>query len=361
MSAQPATIPSAVRPRPIVGDLIAYAVPRSNVPIDLWLDSNEGAQPSPMALQALREIDPQRIRRYPDKSRAEQLIAAKLGLDPAGVILTAGGDDAIDRCCRAMLEPGRDIILPSPTFEMIERSARIAGGSIVKIPWWKSEFPVGEVLARITQRTAMIALVSPNNPTGAVIPLDSVQAIAQAAPQALLLVDLAYIEFADEDITREALQLPNAVIIRTFSKALGCAGLRAGYALGTPQTIGWLRAMGGPYPTSGPSLAIIEALLESGVREDGYFEQVRRERALLIDLAHGFEVGPHPSQANFVLIDAADSIALRDSMAARGIAVRAFPGHPVLGRSVRITCPGCPRSFARLEAALRQALEENLR
>jgi histidinol-phosphate aminotransferase len=349
-----------VKPRPIVRDLIAYAVPRSNRPIDLWLDSNEGAQPSSKALRALREIDPQRIRRYPGKKRAEELIALKLGINPAHVILTAGGDDAIDRCCRAMLEPGREIILPSPTFEMIERSARIAGGEIVEIPWWRSEFPRAEVLARISPRTAMVALVTPNNPTGAVIPLGDLRAIAEAAPHALLLVDLAYVEFADDDITSDALQLPNAVIIRTFSKALGCAGLRAGYALGRAEVIGWLRAMGGPYPTSGPSLAIIEALLESGVRDEEYFEQVRRERSLLTKLARGLGASAHPSQANFVLVDVADSIAFRDGMAERRIAVRVFPGHQVLGRSVRITCPGCANSFAQLERAIRDVLRESV-
>jgi histidinol-phosphate aminotransferase len=348
-----------VRPRSIVRELSAYSVPRARVgEIDLWLDSNEGAQPRALALDALRTIDPSRIRRYPSKSRVEELIAMRHGVERDRVILCAGGDDAIDRCCRAMLEPGREIILPTPTFEMIERSARIAGGGIVAVEWWKRAFPLEEVLERLSARTAMVALVTPNNPTGAVIPFACIERISRAAREALLLVDLAYIEFADEDITPAVLTLPNAVVIRTFSKSFGCAGLRAGYALGAAESIGWLRAVGGPYPTSGPSLEVLETLLERGERDDAYFAQVRRERTALEQLASDLGMVAHGTHANFVLVDMNDSMGFRDAMAARGIAVRAFSGHPILGGSVRITCPGRSVDFDRLCKAMRDSCRE---
>ncbi|MFZ4576676.1 MAG: aminotransferase class I/II-fold pyridoxal phosphate-dependent enzyme, partial [Phycisphaerales bacterium] len=197
--------------------------------IDLWLDANEGAMvltDDEVARAAARAC----VRRYPDASALEQEIAARLGVPPACVVVTAGGDAAIDRVCRAFIEPGSEVVLPTPTFEMIGRYARSAGAQLREVRWEDTEFPVGEVVRAVSARTAMIAAVSPNNPTGAVVRAADLLTLSAAAPDALLLVDLAYTEFAEVDLTPVAVALPNAVVIRTFSKAYGLAGIRVGYA-----------------------------------------------------------------------------------------------------------------------------------
>ncbi len=225
------------------------------------------------------------------------------------------------------------------------------------MPWPAGPFPVEQVEAAITPATAAVAVVSPNNPTGAIATPDDLRRLSAAAPHALLLVDLAYGEFADVDLTEVALSLPNAVVFRTLSKAWGLAGLRVGYVAGPAAVIDWLRAAGNPYAISGPSIAIATHRLAEGQAEvDAFVRRVRVERVELA--AHLAHLGGEPleSQANFVLTRLPDALWARDALAGLGIAVRAWPGHASLGRVVRITCPGDETQFSRLLGALQAAL-----
>jgi histidinol-phosphate aminotransferase len=320
-------------------------------------------------LEALGSVPPSRVRQYPSKAGLEALIAARHNVQPDEVIVTGGGDDAIDRCCRAVLEPGRTLLLHAPTFEMIERSARLAGADVAEVDWSDGPLPADRLIAAIGDRTAMVAIVSPNNPTGLAAAPGAILEVAAAAPQALVLVDLAYVEFADIDPTAQLLRAPNIVVVRTFSKAAGLAGLRIGYALGGTQVVDWLRRVAGPYPVSGPSLAAAETLLGIGEDRSDYLYAVRRERealrCLLADL--GFAV--LPSQANFVLArlpgatdgggpSQSSAEAVHAALLRRGISVRAFPGHRQLAQALRMTCPGDDLAFLRLCRELRSVMQE---
>jgi len=181
--------------------------------------------------------------------------------------------------------------------------------------------------------------------------------LAQAAPQARLLVDLAYAEFADEDLTSAALEIPGALVTRTFSKAWGLAGLRVGYALGRPEDIARLRAAGAPYAVSGLSLACALERLRRGEADVlAGVGRVRAERQRLFALLGELDVRPQPSQANFVLARTGDPLRLRDLLAGLGIGVRVFPARGGLEDAVRIGCPADAAAFARLERGLRAAL-----
>ena len=130
-------------------------------PIDLHLDANESLN-SCIDLQLLASgKSPQLLTRYPNTSTLEAAIALRLGVPSTRVIVTAGGDEAIDRACRAFLKPGTELILPVPTFEMIERYARLAQADVVTSPWREGVFPTQAVLMQVTTRTAMISIVSP--------------------------------------------------------------------------------------------------------------------------------------------------------------------------------------------------------
>ncbi len=276
------------------------------------------------------------------------------GVSPDRVLVTAGADDALDRVCRALLEPGRQGVFPTPGFEMTERYGRLAGGEIVHVAWPEGPYPTDRVLAALTDRTALIVVTTPNNPTGAVATGDDVRRLSEAAPDALVLVDLAYVEFADEDPSAVALSLPNALITRTFSKAWGLAGLRVGYAIGPADVIGWMRVCGAPYAVAGPSLALAQARLDAGEGEmRAFVARIRAERVALAVEVAALGMRPIPSQANFLLLDAGDALWLRDAMAGLGVAVRAFPGRADLEGRVRIALPGRPDAFERLVAALR--------
>jgi len=346
-------------PSPRVAGAAAYGIPRAPAPIDLPLDGNEGLRPPAALLAACVEIQPDTIRRYPGTATLTAALAARYQVDPARVLVTAGADDALDRIMRAMLVEGREIVFPVPSFEMIERYSRLAGGTFVEVPWPQGAYPRAQVLAAITEKTAVICVVSPNNPTGTVATLHDVRAVAEAAPHALVLLDQAYAELADEDFTRDALALPNVVVTRSMSKAFGLAGLRIGYAIAPPEVIGWMRAAGGPYAVAGPSMHLALArlaLADSDVSD--YLARVRFERTALFDLLGELGYSPVPSQANFVFARCPDPLALRDALGRRGIGIRAFPGKKHLEDAVRITCPGDPTDFDRLCGALREAQKE---
>ncbi|MDQ7087380.1 MAG: aminotransferase class I/II-fold pyridoxal phosphate-dependent enzyme [Acidobacteriota bacterium] len=145
---------------------------------------------------------------------------------PEQVLVTAGADDAIERVVRAFAGGGRQVIVPQPTFTMIDRYVQRCGAKSVAVPWLEGPWPLDAVLSRIDERTAVIAVVSPNNPTGLTCAPEILARLSKAAPRAVLLVDLAYGEYAATDLSACARKLPNAVVCRTFSKARGLAGLR---------------------------------------------------------------------------------------------------------------------------------------
>lgn len=349
------------RPSPLLRALKPYSSPSQPRPIDLKLDANEGPAPSSVLIDWLQPRAADLLRRYPSASGLERQIAARNGVDPSRVIVTAGADDALERIARAVLSPGREAILTTPTFEMLARYARLAGGDVVESPWLDRPFDVEAIEAKVGPRTAAIFVVTPNNPTGQAISAEDIRRLSASIPAGLLVVDLAYTEYADEDLTDVVLSLPNAVAVRTLSKAWGLAGLRVGYAIGPAEVIGWLRAVGHPYAVSGPSLAIASSWYEAGgTRVQAAARRVRLERRELA--AHLRDLGATPieSQANFVLARFDDprlsAHLVADLLAAQGISVRRFPLAGPLESYLRITLPGDATSFNRLCTALTAAI-----
>src|ERR1043166_6653018 len=233
----------------------------------LRLNSNEGPRASRALLTELADLDPELLRRYPDAAAVEAALAARVGVSEDRILVTAGADEALDRIYRAYAGPDRPVLLPEPTFDMLEHFAALVSAPLVRVPWLTDAFPLDAILSRLDDRIAIVVVVSPNNPTGGVASRDDVRRIAAAAPRSLLLIDQAYIEYADEDIDRGLLDIPNVVVARTLSKAWGLAGCRVGYAIGTSEIVAVLRAAGGPYPVSGLSVALAARQLERGAGE----------------------------------------------------------------------------------------------
>jgi histidinol-phosphate aminotransferase len=336
----------------------AYRRPPS-IPGVLRLDSNEGVLPSRALLGDLANADPELLRRYPDVLALEAALATRLGVAPERLVVTAGADEAIDRACRAFLEPGRAILLADPSFDMFDCSAMLAGGDLVRVPWWDDAFPIDAFLGRLDALTAVVAVVSPNNPTGSVATLADVRRLATAAPGALVILDHVYVEYADEDVTSGVLDLPNVLVLRTLSKAWGLAGCRVGYAVGSPYVVAVLRAAGGPYTVAAPSVALALAQLERGAEPlRAHVARVREERRLLSARLAAAGLVPRRSQANFLLVECGPRAAsIHAGLAARGVLVRDFPGRRGLETALRITLPGDASDFERLSDALDGTLD----
>ena len=330
-----------------------YQVPRHPAQVDLRLDGNEGQVVCRNLLDVLSDQVVDELSHYPSTSNLETTIAKIFNVEREQVLVTAGADDGLLRMCRAYLSPEKELILPVPTFEMIERFANWCFSTVQRVPWTDGVYPVDAVLARLSKRTGLVAVVSPNNPTGGVITGDELVRLSAACPDCMLMVDGAYTEFADEDLTKTALTLPNAVVFRTVSKALGLAGLRVGYAIGPAEIIERLRAMGMPYPVSALSLRLAQAGLERRDQSSRYIETVRKEREALVDLLTELGFQPSRSQGNFVFARTDTAQWWRDGLAAFGIGVRAWTEKPTLSNALRLTCPGDADDFERLEKSLR--------
>jgi histidinol-phosphate aminotransferase len=347
-------------PRSWIDPASAYDQPVRGDPGMLRLDRNEGLLPSSAALAELAQADPELLRRYPDVTELAALLAARWGVAPERVIVTAGADEAIDRVCRAFLAPGRTMLLPDPSFEMLDRYVALAGGELARVAWPDDAFPTTAFLERIDARTAVVAVVSPNNPTGGVATLGDVRRLAAAAPDALILLDHAYVEYADDDLTTAVLDLPNVLVVRTLSKAWGLAGCRVGYAVGSPQIVAVLRAAGGPYPVAGPSIALaLRQLARGGVPLAAHVASVREERGALTRQLAVLGLSPRRSQANFVFVECGGEGRAGfcvTALASLGVLVREFRDRPGLSSALRITLPGEPAAFECLTNALDTAL-----
>lgn len=325
--------------------------------MDLVLDGNEGLAPPIDLAEVLAGAGSEGLRRYPKAGTLEALLARRHGLGAENVLATAGADDALDRCMRAYSGPGNPVVASRPTFEMVGRYAKLARAEVREVPWLDGPFPVQGFIEAAGSDAGVLAVVSPNNPTGLVARAEDLAALSAAVPEALLLVDLAYGDFADADLTDAALRLPNAVVLRSFSKAGGLAGLRTGYALGPEGTIAALRAAGQPYALSMPAIRVTEALLHRGNLDPaGYVAAARAERARLVSVLAELGLSPLPSQANFVCCVSPRAPWVHAGLMALGISVRRFAGREGMERFLRITCPGRSEDFGRLERALRTAI-----
>ena len=348
MTTNPTLRPTLFRPLPE-----RYAPPRHPAPIDLQLAGNEGVPPRDLSL----ELSPEAFAQYPSTADLERDLAAHFGVDARQVVVTAGADDALARAFRAVAGPGRSVVLPSPTFSMLPRFAAAVGAEVVEVPW-QEDWPLEGVLAATGPETSIIAVVSPNNPCGRTVSAGDLRRVAAAVPQALILVDAAYAEYADEDLTQVALELDNAVVFRTLSKAWGLAGLRVGYAIGSVEHVDWLRASGPPYPCSSASITLARRWWATGRAATARaVERVRAERSVVADTFASLGVAVERSQGNFVLArPGADRAAwLVDALAGLGIGVRRFSGS--LAGAVRIGMPGSEAGLQRLVSGIRAALQ----
>lgn len=317
------------------------------------MDGNEGRLPAADAWDAFRDAPTLLLREYPSAASLEARLATRFGVTPESVVVTAGADDALDRCCRAFLEPGREIVVPIPTFEMLYRFVAMAGGDVVTTEW-RDRFPVDDVIARIGPNTALVAIISPNNPTGTVAAAEDLRRIAAAAERALVLLDHAYVEYADADLTAPALQLPNVIVLRTFSKAWGLAGCRVGYLIAHPEVAAILRSAGNPYPVSALSLRVVCDQLRRGEPAlTHHVTAIRANRSAVISLLGGEGISVRPSQGNFVFADVPGRAEfVFEALRFAGVLVRFFPHRAEIAEGLRITVPERDEEMEALRRAI---------
>ena len=326
----------------------------------LRLDFNENTEGcSPRVLERIHQISAEELARYPEREPVEKLIAEHLGLTAEQVLLTNGVDEAIHLLCEAYLEPSDEVMVVTPTFGLYEIFAEATGANVVRVQCGEDlRFPFETVLSAVTPATRLIAIASPNNPTGGVASRDELLAVTAAAPQAAVLVDEAYFDFHGKTVMSDVVRQMNLFVARTFSKAYGLAGLRIGILAGPREQMPMVRRVSSPYSVNSVALAVLPAALADSDYLSSYVAQVRsgRER-LQQELCR---LGSHawPSHANFVLVRIGERH--REFVAAmrvRGILVRDRSSDPGCDGCVRITV-GTAEQTDRLIAVLREVVLE---
>ena len=330
----------SVAPKSSIADLVAYkpALNPPGIKKVIRMNLNEGALgPSPKAMAAMATVSGE-IHRYPpvEASGLLQAIATRHGIDPARIVLGCGSDELIQALCQAYLEPGDEVIHTQYGFLLFPIATKVAGGVPVSAPDDGFTASVDAILARVTDRTKMVFLANPNNPTGTHVTSDEVRRLRAGLPDGVLLVlDSAYAEYVQRNDYTAGIDLveetDNTVMLRTFSKMYGMAGLRLGWAY-CPQPIAdVLYSIKPPYGVNYPALAAGVAAVED---TEFYDQSIAHNAAWLPWLQDEFRklgLDPQPTVANFFIMRFPNSEAsggsrtakaAREFLAARGIMVR---------------------------------------
>jgi len=327
------------------------------VPVEsiIKLDANENPYGcSPRVSQALAAYPDLNI--YPDdgQTRLRKLLEGYTGVDARHIVAGSGSNQLIDLVLRLLISKGDEVINCVPTFGIYRFSTELCGGTLVEVPRDENfAVKVGAVKAAISKRTKIIFLVNPNNPTGTLMPQKDILEILDTGLP--VLIDEAYYEFSGQTVAPLLSQYENLMVLRTFSKWAGLAGLRVGYGLFPPKIADYLLRIKIPYNVNVAALVAVQESLKDINYLMSNVKAIIAERERLFGELKKLEwLKPFPSQANFILCSVLKGEAgeLRQKLQDKGILVRYF-AEPLLRNFIRISV-GKPEHTDALIECLRQ-------
>jgi histidinol-phosphate aminotransferase len=300
------------------------------------------------------------LNHYPEGRpiRVTEALAQRYAVAPNQLLVTRGSSEAIDLLVRCFCRPGEDrVVICPPTFGMYVVYAQLQGADIIEVPLDKTNgytLDLAGIEAAVSPQTKLLFICSPNNPTGNSIPTDQIDAACRAMNgSGIVVVDAAYVEFADVDPTQELLKRhDNIVILRTLSKAHGLAGVRCGVSLASPALIDLLACILPPYAYSTPCAdAVLAALTDDDVFNE-HINTLRNERERVVAALEELPGIDRvlPSQANFVFVVASDATKLVAAAKKGGVLIRDFSWDPFTSDCLRITIGAREQNDQLLEA-----------
>ena len=318
------------------------------------LDSNENPfGPSPQAVKALAGYPDYGF--YPNYQRLRRAVADYAGVAPSQVVLGNGADEIIDMVIRLLVEPGQAVVTCPPTFSMYRISAEVNRCRVLAIPrradLSMDVTAIEEAVHASAGDARLLFLASPGNPNGQTVPLDVIQRLVELP--LVVAVDEAYIEFGGKSAAQLLPDHENLIVIRTFSKWAGLAGLRLGYALLAPRLAGYLGRIQSPYSVNAAAMVAALATLSDLDTVQANIARLIAERERLREaLATIPWLEPIPTQTNFVLcrVKGRTGQEVVDALAQRGILIRGF-SNPAMSGYIRITV-GRPEQNEALLTAL---------
>ena len=342
--------------RPTVDEMAGYVPGEQPKPGDnvVKLNTNESPYPpSPRVFEALAAIGSDALRRYPHPTAdAFRLTAAEVhGVSKDSVLAANGSDEILAIVTRTFVGPGESIAWPDPTYSLYPVLAQIGEARGLALPWEPDWALPTTALLRSGAKAVFFA--NPNAPSGTLVPAETISRLAAAFEDSgIVLVDEAYVDFAEAHCLALLQTHPNLLVTRTLSKGYGLAGLRFGYALGAPELVTQMMKVKDSYNCDALSIAAASAALADQAYAAACWDKVKAERTRLAAAlgARGWSI--LPSQANFLLgtVPAPGAAAVFAHLKARGILVRYFD-KPGLADKLRITI-GTPEENQALLAAL---------
>jgi histidinol-phosphate aminotransferase len=292
---------------------------------------------------------------YPDSAQTDLLedLAKYVGLDKKYIVAGNGSDELIDLVLRLFVSPQDEVITSLPTFDMYRFCTQVCCGKVVEVIRRKDfEVDVAAIKRALNSKTRLIFIANPNNPTGTITPRKDILELAETGLP--LVIDEAYYEFCGQTAATLVPQYSNLIVLRTFSKWAGLAGLRVGYGIFPPLIAEILMKIKPPYSVNlAASVAVRESLKDRDYLL-GTVAKIKEERERLFGMLRGIDyLRPVPSQTNFILCEVVrgNALEIQDSLEKRGILVRYY-NTSLLNNFIRISV-GKPQQSDRVIKALK--------
>lgn len=320
------------------------------------LNTNENPYPpSPQALKVLQEFSGELLRRYPDPMAGafRQSTSQVLGIPADWILVGNGSDDLLTMIFRACTEPGRRVVYPMPTYVLYRTLAQFQDAECVEVPYPEDySLPVE---ALIEAQGAVTFIASPNSPSGTLASVELLDKLATHL-SGVLVIDEAYIDFAEQDALALVQQHDNVIVLRTLSKGYSLAGLRLGFGVANPTLLEGLIKVKDSYNVDAIACAVAAAAITDQDHKNLNAQKVKTSRTELANALSQFGFDVFPSQANFLLVrpPSGNAAFLYQRLKQQGIFVRYF-NQPKLTDKLRITV-GTPEQNEMLLQALDEAL-----
>jgi histidinol-phosphate aminotransferase len=323
---------------------------------------------SPRVIDAIQKAAAA-VGRYPlmrDTPLREALagVLARDGLTPSHILTACSGCDVMYLITQALLQPGDEVLTVSPSFLLYDRLAVLREATLRSVPLHDETFAldVDALMDAITDKTSLLFLCNPNNPTGTFFPAEQVQQIVERLPEHVTLIaDEVYSDFVTDpdfpDTLAYVLDNHNVIITHTFSKAYGLAGMRLGYAIGSPQMMEYIARFARPFQQTWLQVKAALAAIDDRAHLQKNIDAGVQGRRYLYEHLDRLDVRYWRSQTNFVLADLARPAApVAESMLKQGVMIRPAPNG--LNQCIRIST-GTPEANEACVMALETALREN--
>jgi histidinol-phosphate aminotransferase len=334
--------------------VVPYPVPSYSRKDKLRFDLNESNFGcSPKVMRALKSASKSDLLIYPEYEKLNNKLAEEYNVLPSNILLTNGGDDAIRSVTDTFVDKKDEVLLPVPTYSMFELYAKLSGAKIKEVVYNRDfSFPINKVLKGISQRTKMVVVVNPASPLGSTVTRQELIEILDKAKNSIVLLDETYHHFSGKSMAHLIKEYDNLVVIQSFSKVYGLAGLRLGCIITNHEALKEISKVAFPYAAT--SLAVSAAY--AAMSDEDYTEkvilQIENEKKFLCSELKSIAEKVHNTDTNFIIAKfGKSSDELHEKLEDKGLLVRNIGHLPLMKGYLRIS-PGVRKENVELVKAI---------